>query len=151
MQLKFHWHYINKDVREYIQMYNVCQKIVLKTYLLYSKFESLLILKRLWQKIVIDFITSFPLTMFRIQKINIILIVVDCFIKYIIFIFIRSDINTVELVKLIYSHIDIQFGLLSNIVFNCNLIFINEFWSSFYYYNKIKRCLTIIYHLQTDK
>ncbi len=65
--------------------------------------------------------------MFGIQKVDTILIVVDRFTKYIILIFIRSDINNAELVKLVYSHIDIQFGLSSNIVFNCSPIFTSEF------------------------
>jgi len=96
-------------------------------YLLYNKLESLPILKRPWQEIIIDFIINFFLTMFKIQKINVILIVIDRFIKYTIFIFIYSDINTVELVELVYSHIDIRFGPSSNIVSDCNLVFISEF------------------------
>jgi len=76
-------------------------------YLLYNKLELLPILERPWQKIVINFIIGFFLTMFKIQKINVILMVVDCFTKYIVFIFIYSDINTAELIELIYNHIDI--------------------------------------------
>ncbi len=53
--------------------------------------------------------------------------VVDRFIKYIVFIFVRSDINTIELIELVYSYIDIRFGLSLDIVSNRSLIFINEF------------------------
>ena len=49
--------------------------------------------------------------MFKIQEIDIILVVVDRFIKYAVFIFIYSDINIVELIELVYSYIDIWFGL----------------------------------------
>ncbi len=77
--------------------------------------------------------------------------VVDRFTKYTVFIFVCSDINAAELIKLIYSYIDIQFDLFLNIVFNRGFIFINEFWSNFYYYNKIKYFLSTMYYLQTDK
>src|SRR6266566_2188038 len=113
--------------------------MVLKTDLLYSKFESLPILERSWQKIAIYFIINFFLIMFGLQEVDAILMVIDYFIKYIVFIFVRSDINAAELAKLVYNYINIWFGLFSNIVFDCNLMFINEFWSSFCYYSKIKR------------
>src|SRR6266566_996807 len=85
----------------------------------------------------INFIINFSLIIFEIQKINIILIIIDHFIKYIVLIFIYSNINTAELTELIYNYIDIRFGLSLNIVFDRSFIFINKFWSNFYYYNKI--------------
>ncbi len=51
--------------------------------------------------------------------------IIDRFTKYIIFIFVCFDINTVELIKL--GYIDIQFGLSLNIVFDRGSIFINKF------------------------
>src|SRR6266566_4794920 len=101
--------------------------MVLKIYPLYNKFESLPILERPWQKIAIDFIINLFLTMFEIQKIDAILIIVDCFTKYTVFISIYSDINAVELIELVYNHKDIRFNLFLNIVFDRSLIFINEF------------------------
>ncbi len=65
--------------------------------------------------------------MFRIQEIDVILVVVDRFIKYVVFIFVRSNINTVKLTELVYSYINIRFDLSLNIIFDRSLVFTNEF------------------------
>jgi hypothetical protein len=56
----YFWDGLRRDMKKYICFCTLCQKTKARYYLPYSELAVLLILKRLWQEISVDFITSLP-------------------------------------------------------------------------------------------
>ena len=64
---------------------------------------------------------------------NAILIVVNRYIKIIIYISIIKKINAIELKKLLIWEVFLKFNALEDIIINREFIFINAFWFEIYY------------------
>jgi len=88
--------------------------------------------------------------MFNSKKYNVVLIIIYRFIKYILYIFIIKRFIVKSFITLFLEYIFHPFELPDSIISNKDSLFINKFWSTFYYYLIIKRRLNIIFHLQTD-
>ena len=84
------------------------------------------------------------------QNYNIILVIVDQFIKIANFIFITKYLNTVSLARLIDRQIYSRYGMPKGIINNRNPLFTSKFWSKFYNIIKTKYKLLTAYHPQTD-
>ena len=66
------------------------------------------------------------------------------------FIFIIKYLNIISLVYLIDRQIYSRYGILSGIISNYNLLFINKFWSKFYNIMETKCKLLITYYFKMD-
>ncbi len=87
-----------------------------------------LILKKLWQKISVDFIIRLLESQtFNDKKCDIILIIVYRFIKYTLYIFITKRFTVEDFIILFFEYIFRFFKLSNDIVFDKDNLFINKF------------------------
>jgi hypothetical protein len=74
-----------------------------------------------------DFIIGLPSIVSRGEEYNTILVIVDRFTKYSIFIPIRTTLNIVELAKIFYNKVELNFRPLEGIILDRGLVFTSEF------------------------
>ena len=85
-----------------------------------------------------DFIIKFPLLIIIYKVFDSILIIIYRYIKITIYIFIYKIIIITILITLFINQIICKFSMFKRIITDWGLLFINNFWSKFYYMLKIK-------------
>ena len=65
LQRKFYWLRMLKDIKEYIQNCDVCQRVKALRHRFYDETTSFLISARSWKKISMDFIIELPLSRYE--------------------------------------------------------------------------------------
>ena len=130
--LLYFWLLIGKDIRKYISTYAICQRTKARTYLLYGELASLLILHEPWQEISLDFITKLPPSCNVTGKeCDSILVVVDRFTKYALYIATSERLTSEGLVTLLLHYVFRQFGIPDGIVSDQGTLFTSHYWTIF--------------------
>jgi transposase InsO family protein len=97
-----------------------------------------------------DFITRLPAVLYQTEMVDAILIIVDHFLKWSLFIPVSSMINAAELADLFYNKVELRFGPPNGIISDHGLIFTSKFWSKLCYLSYIKLRLSTAFHPQTN-
>ena len=90
LQKKFYWLKMLKDIKEYIQSCDVCQRVKASRHRFYDETTSLLISVRSWKKISMNFIIELFLNRYENDIYNAILVVIDRYSKMTLYIFVKS-------------------------------------------------------------
>ena len=104
----------------------------------------------LFKEISLDWITDLLIFMWNDQKFDSILTVICCVTKYILFISTCEASTAVEFAELFFEHVECCFEISSDIVMNRDSHIISEFWWEICEIQMIKRCMSTVYHFQTD-
>lgn len=91
-----------------------------------------------------------PQTIFQHKVVDTILVIVDRFTKYMVFLPVLSTINTMGLVELFHMEIELCFGPPNNIVSDRGSIFTSKFWSNLCYKSHVKLRFSTMFYLQTN-
>src|SRR2546423_11262874 len=83
--------------------------------------------------ITMDFITGLPPSKWRGKVYDAILVIVETFTKFAIYILYRKNIDALKLIKLMLERVITFFSISKNLVSDQGSLFINKFWSSLYY------------------
>ena len=122
-----------------------------KVYLPYSELASLPIPNRPFCEISFDFVTGLPESKIIAGKIaDTILVVIDRYTKYAIYIPTTTRVTSDSLVTLLFQNIFERFGIPDEIVSDRGSLFTSKFWATFCHHIAYKRRLSIAYHPQTD-
>ena len=124
---KYYWSDISKDIKNYIFSYNICQRIKVSRYCLYSKMQVLLHSEESWQKVTMNFITDLSLSKCRDCIYNAILVIVNCYIKITQYIFIVKTVTAVQLTDLFYEKIVYCFKISREVMSDWDSVFTNVF------------------------
>ena len=99
-----------------------------------------------------DMIVKLPLSANTDSKAyNIILVVVDHFMKMAKYFLVRTTITAVDLAELFYQHIVYSFGILLSIIMDYGNLFTSQYWLSLCFHMKAKQKLSTAFYLQTDR
>ena len=79
-----------------------------------------------------------------------ILTIICHIIKYTLFLSIRADLITVNLVQLFFKHVECYFGIPRDIMINKDSCIISNFWHEIYEIKIIKRQILTAHHSQID-
>ena len=90
LQRKFYWSRMLKDIKEYIQNCDVCQRVKAFRHRLYDETTSFFILIRPWKEISMNFITELLFSRYKNDIYDVILVVVDRYSKMTLYIFAKS-------------------------------------------------------------
>jgi hypothetical protein len=74
-----------------------------------------------------DFIIGLPSIVSKGEEYNTILVIINRFIKYSIFIPTRITLNIVELAKIFYNKVELNFRSLEGIILDKGLVFTSKF------------------------
>lgn len=119
---------MGEDVQTYVQSYLIYKLNKTKKKKIARLLQSLPILKRLWENILMEFIGGFP----KVGKFKFIFMIVDKFSKYVIFIPAVHACPAKETTKLFFNHVVKYFGLPKNIFSNWDAQFTSQFWTKLF-------------------
>ena len=74
-----------------------------------------------------NFVISLLLSKFKNVIYNVILIIINRFIKIIKYLFMKITIDVITLIKMFYNEIIYRYNILNNIINNRDFVFINNF------------------------
>ena len=128
----------------------MCKWVKLTRHLPYGKLQFLPFSMGSRQDWTIDFITELPPSLQRGSKFDVILIVVDRFTKYSIYLLTQEDWNANTLVDVFVKAVFTKYDIRVSFTSNRESHFILHFWSHFYYYLKICLDYSTAFHPQMD-
>ncbi len=140
---------MNKDIKEYVKAYNMCQRVKLRRCRRASKLQALLLPIKPFVLIIIDFITNLPLSVDTLTRAvyNSILVIIDQYTKFVRYILCQKTINTLELTQLFVRHQFVNKGLPINVVTNRGSLFTSKFQVCLYYYLNVRRGLLTVFYV----
>jgi transposase InsO family protein len=147
---KYHWPNIDRDVAEYVQDCQVCQGVTAKRHKPYGELHPLPIPKRPWAEISMDFITGLPETVFNKSPVDAILVIVDRFTKWSLFLPVSKTITAAELAELFHNEVELRYGPPEGIVSDRGSVFTSKFWSRLCFISRVRLRLSTAFHPQTD-
>ncbi len=150
LNCKYYWKSMIKNVKEYIDTCDICQKVKMKHHLSYDELRSLLRFTNSWKEITMNFITNLLFSKWKEVIYDLILVIVDHYMKMTRYLFTKKTLTVVKLTELFFEQIALRYEILNNIVIDKDNLFISAFWSKICYHVKVKRWLSIIFHSQTD-
>jgi hypothetical protein len=77
-------------------------------------------------------------------------VIINCYIKITLYIFVTKKIIAIELTKIIFDHVIFKYDALKDVVSNRKFVFTSAYWTNICYHMKMKRRLNIVFHSQID-
>ena len=125
----FFWQQMRKDVKDYVSTCPVCQRTKARQHRPYGELATLPVPTGPMQELSMDFITKLPPSLDENGKeCDALLIVVDRFTKYVIYIPITEKVIVKGLVFLLFRHVFIYFRIPRGIVSDRGSLFTSYFW-----------------------
>ncbi len=150
LDYKYYWKSMIKNVKEYIDTCDICQRVKMKHHLSYDELRSLLQSTDSWKEITMNFITDLSSSKWKKVIYDLILVIVDHYTKIMHYLSIKKTLTVIELTELFFEKIALRYKISNDIVIDRDNLFINAFWSEICYHVKMKWRLSIIFHSQTD-
>lgn len=151
MQLSYIWRGMKKDVKRYVRTCAICQRTKARTHRPYGKLAALPMPTRPFEEITMDFITGLPVAQgFHSKKYDAILVIVDRYTKYALYIPTQKRLSGDQLANLFLEKVFKDYGMPNGIVSDRAKIFAEGFWRSFCHLLACKRRLSTAFHPQTD-
>ncbi len=150
LNCKYYWKSMIKNVKEYINTCDICQRVKMKCHLSYDELRSLSRFTDSWKEITMNFITDLSSSKWKEVVYDLILMIVDHYMKMMHYLSMKKILTVVELTELFFKKIALRYEISSDIIINKDNLFINAFWSKICYHVKMKWWLSIAFHSQTD-
>ncbi len=147
LNCKYYWKSMIKNVKEYINTCDICQRVKMKHHLSYNKLKSLFQLTNLWKEITMNFITDLSSSKWKKVVYDLILMIVNCYMKMMHYLSTKKTLTVVKLTELFFEKIALRYEISNDIIINRNSLFISAFWSEICYHVKMKQWLSIAFHL----
>ena len=142
---------MTSDVKAYIDLCDVCQRVKIPRHRLYKSLQSLPQSSSLWEEITADFIVLLLPSKRNGVVYNMILVVIDQYTKMAIYIPTTNTINASEFADLFVNYIITKYSVPKGIITDRGSIFMSVFWSEICFQSKVKRRLSTAYYPQTDR
>ncbi len=150
LDCKYYWKSMIKNVKEYINTCDICQRVKMKCHLSYDELKSLFQFTNSWKEITMNFITDLSSSKWKKVVYDLILVIVDHYMKMTRYLFTKKTLTVIKLTELFFEQIALKYEILNDIIINKNSLFINAFWSKICYHAKMKRRLSIVFYSQID-
>ena len=135
----FFWEKMREDVEEYVHTCIICQQDKSDN----QRQGGLLIPERPWMSVSMDFITQLP----QLQGYNGIMVVVDRFSKYAVFVPTKMPCGAERTSELFFKNIVKYWGLPLSIMFDRDPRFIGRFWTTLFKLVETELLMSSSYHL----
>jgi hypothetical protein len=134
LKKKYFWNNMNKNVKKYVNSCSICHRVKLVKHKSHELLQALSILKNSKQDWTMNFITDLSFSKHRKIVYDSILMIIDCYIKFNLYISSKKTWNVENLANVLIDEMFIKFERLVFIVTNRDSLFIFKFWFSFCYY-----------------
>ncbi len=150
LDCKYYWKSMIKDVKEYVNTCDICQRMKIKCHLSYDELRSLSRFTDSSKEITMNFITDLSSSKWKEVVYDSILVIVNYYTKMTRYLFTKKTLTVIELAELFFEKIALRYEISNDIIINRDSLFISAFWSKICYHVKMKRRLSIVFHSQTD-
>ena len=151
LQLDYLWEGMRRDVKEYVTTCHICQITKPRLHRPHGYLAEAEVPARPWSQISMDFITGLPTSKrYDGKEYDSILVIVDRFTKYSLFIPTTSKITADHLAHIFLEKVYASYGLPEGIVTDRGTLFTSGFWRTFCHLLAVKRRLSTAFHPQTD-
>lgn len=147
---KFYWKGMVPMIKQYVDECNVCQQNIVHRHRPYGLLEPLPVPQGPLQWMSMDFITGLPPSKIGDTVYNAILVIVDLYTKFAVYIPCRKDIDADQLAFLLVERVISWLGMPLNLVSDRGSLFTSEFWTQFCFLLGVRRRLSTAFHPQTD-
>jgi len=124
----YYWPKMKDDVELYVRTSLVCQQDKTLREREAGLLQPLLIPEKPWVSVSMDFIVGFP----KVDGMNTIMVVVDRFTKYVVFVAAPTVCTTEVAAKLFYHNVVKYFGVPSDIVSDRDVLFTCRLWTTLF-------------------
>ncbi len=125
-------------------------KIKIKCHLLYDELKILLWFTNFWKEITINFIINLLFNKWKKVVYNLILMIVNHYIKIMHYLSMKKTLIIIKLTKLFFKEVALRYEISNDIIIDKDNLFINVFWLKVCFHVKIKWRLNTVFHSQTD-
>ena len=146
LQRKFYWFRMLKDIKEYIQNCDVCQRVKTLRHRFYDETTSLLISVRLWKKISMNFIIELFFNCYENDIYDAILVVIDRYSKMTFYILAKSTWSAEDLADVLFDKMFLIFFEIRRVISDRDSLFVSGYWFALCYRIRVKRKLSIVFH-----
>jgi hypothetical protein len=151
LKKKYFWNNMNKDVKKYVDFCSICHRVKLVRHKSHDLLQAFSISENLKQDWTMNFITDLSSSKHRNIVYDSILMIIDRYIKFSLYISLKKTWNAENLTNALIDEIFIKFKKFVFIVTNRESFFIFKFWSFLCYHLWIRLRYSIVYHSQTNK
>ncbi len=127
LDCKYYWKSMIKNVKEYINTCNICQRVKMKRHLLYDELRSLSQLTDFWKEITMNFITDLSSSKWKKVVYDSILVIVNHYTKMTHYLLTKKTLIIVKLTKLFFKKIALKYEISNDIIIDKDSLFINAF------------------------
>jgi len=142
----FIWKGMRQDIKKFVQECAACQVSKPKTIHPPGLLQPLPIPSRVWSDISMDFIDGLPSS----HGFSVIMVVVDCFMKYGHFIALSHPYTASKVAQLFLANVLKLHGMPTTIVSDRELVFTSSFWNELLWLQEISLAFSSAYHQQTE-
>ncbi|KAL4352593.1 hypothetical protein GQ457_06G013560 [Hibiscus cannabinus] len=142
----FYWKNMRKEVRQYVNECQVCQRMKSDSLSPAGLLQPLPIPEQVFEDISIDFITGLP----KSNGKEAILVVVDRLTKYGHFFSLPRHYDSIDIAKVMVQGVVKLHGIPRSIVSDRDKIFMSELWQEMAKLQGTELCMSTAYHPQTD-
>lgn len=142
----FYWPDMKQHVAAYVSSCDLCQRMKSNSQKKAGLLQPLQVPKGPWQSVSMDIITSLP----SCDGYDSILVFVDRFSKYVIFVPTQSTLDSKGFARLFVNHVVVSHGMPTEVVSDRGPQFSSQFWGDVCTLLCVDRCLSSAYHPETD-
>jgi hypothetical protein len=150
LRRKYWWFNMMKNVKKYVISCTKCFLTKSIKHKFYELLQSLSIFQKFKKKWIMNFIINLLFSKRREQIYDVVLIIINRYIKYFKYILIKKDWITKHLANELFDEIFFKQEMSKFIIFDKDSLFTFNFWSNFCYHLKIKIRLNIVFHSQIN-
>jgi len=103
LDCKYYWKSMIKNVKEYINTCDICQRVKMKHHLSYDELRSLSQLTNSWKEITMNFIANLSSSKWKEVVYDLILMIIDHYMKMIHYLFTKKTLTVIKLAKLFFK------------------------------------------------
>ena len=138
LSCKYYWYELSEDVKKYVFLCDMYQKMKVSRHYLYSDMQSLLCSSDSWKEIIMNIIISLLLSKCKANVYDAILVMINCYTKMTRYLFTINKLTAVKLTNMFFKHIVLWYKISREIVSNWESIFTSSYWSKMCYQAKMK-------------
>ena len=145
---KYYWPIFRHNVEVYVKGCDVCLALKAIRHNPYSNLQSLSVPTHRWKDLLIDFVTSLPIsTNWKGNSYDSILVIIDRLTKMVHYEPLKITMDAPGLAGIIIDVVVRHHGLSNSILTDTCSFFTLKFWSSLCYFFGIKKRLSTAFHL----
>jgi hypothetical protein len=151
LKRKYFWNNMSKDVKKYVDSCSICHRVKFVRHKFHELLQALSISENSRQDWTMNFITDLSSSKHRDIVYDSILVIIDRYIKFSLYISSKKTWNAENLTNALIDEIFIKFERFIFIVTDREFLFTFKFWSFLCYHLWIRLRYSIVYHSQTDE